>query len=235
MALPKLKYFIQCDEIRNDNGKFSAVGIFDTIFSFIYPATHKRFYILLGFIGVEGQFGIEIQFSGPDGHQIAKANGEINATATDQVVNTVFSFENFPLPLEGRYTVSMFLDGDFFAEHHFRVQPPFQSRERTPEEIATLLQQPDIIKSANVDVGCDKCKTIYRFQVQLDSNAPIEQGFLHLPPGDEFACSVCGRRIPIAQVRRNMDNILGIPRQWLGTAGGPQQAGGGAPPQAQQT
>lgn len=235
MAIPKLKYFIQCDEVRNDSGKFSAVGIFDTIFSFIYPATHKRFFILLGFIGAEGKFDIEVHFTGPDGRQIAKASGEISALSTEQVTNTVFSFENFPLPMEGRYTISVFLDGDFFGEQHFRVQPPFQSRERTPDEIATLLQQPDIIKSANVDVGCDKCKTIYRFQVQLDSSAPVESGFLHLPPGDEFACSVCGQRIPIRQVRRNMDNILGIPRQWLGTTGRPQQAGGSGPGETQQS
>lgn len=215
MPNPKLKYFIQCDEVRNDNGKFSAIGMFDAIFSFIFPATHKKFCLLLGFVGSQGHFDVEIQIAAPNGTVTARANGEINLPADDQVGNVVFSFENFPLPAEGRYTVSVFLDGDFLTEWWFKAQPPFRKRDRTPEEIAMLMAQPDIVKSANVDIACEQCRTVYRFQHNLDPNVPVEPGAVPLPPGDIFACAVCGRQIGLKQLRENLLNIVGIPRQWL--------------------
>lgn len=220
MPLPKLKYFVQCDEVRNDAGKLSALGIFDTIFSLIFPATHKRFFVLLGFVGAEGQFDVELQISPPSGPGIARANGQLALQSPDQVGNVIFGFENFPLPVQGVYTVSVFMDGDFYTEQSFRVQPPFQKRQRTPEEVAILLNQPDIVKSASAELACDHCKTVYRFQHHLDPAAPAEPGFLKIPPGDVFACAVCGNHIQIRQLRDNLENLVGIPRQWLGGAQG---------------
>ncbi|MGI8905996.1 MAG: DUF6941 family protein [Candidatus Sumerlaeaceae bacterium] len=215
MAIPKLKYFLQCDEVRNEGGKFSALGMFDTIFSFIFPATHRRFFLLLGFVGAEGKYDVELQVTGPDGRNLGNTKGEINLEAADQVANVVFAFENFPLPLEGRYTLSVFLDGDFLTEQYFSARPPFPRRQRPADEIAQLLIQPDIIRSANADVQCDRCKAVYRFQQQLDPNAQVDAGFMKLPPGDIFLCAACGNRISLNQVRNNLENIVGIPKQWL--------------------
>jgi len=219
MPIPKLKYFIQCDEVRNDNGKYSAMGFFDTIFSFIFPATHRRFYLLLGFAGAEGKFEVELQVTAPDGRTLGNTKGEIALETLEHVANVVFAFENFPLPAEGKYTLSVFLDGDFLAEHYFTARPPFPRRRRSPEEIAALVQQPDIIKSANADVTCDNCRATYRFQVQLDPHAPIDPGFMQLPSGEIFFCGGCGNKIPLGQVRHNLENIIGIPRQWLSSHG----------------
>jgi hypothetical protein len=229
MPIPKLKYFIQCDEVRNEGGKFSAIGMFDTIFSFIFPATHRRFFLLLGFIGAEGKYDVELQVTGPDGRNLGNTKGEIALEAADQVANTVFAFENFPLPLEGRYTLSVFLDGDFLTEQYFSARPPFPRRQRTPEEISQLLNQPDIIRSANADVQCDRCKAVYRFQQQLDPAAAVDAGFMKMPPGDVFLCAACGNRISLVQVRNNLENIVGIPKQWLTPQGAPEPAA--QPPQ----
>lgn len=231
MAVPKLKYFIQCDEVRNEGGKFSALGLFDTIFSLIFPATHRRFFLLLGFVGGEGEHEVELHITAPDGSALGQTKGQLQLASPDQVGNVVFAFENLPLPKEGRYTLSLFLDGDYCAEHHFSVRPPFARRQRAPEEIAALLEQPDIIKSANADVQCDKCRAVYRFQLQLDPAAPVESGFLRMPPGDFFACGGCGKHIPLTQVRQNLENIVGLSRQWLEQPGQqpppPGPAGGG--------
>lgn len=228
MAMPKLKYFLQCDEVRNEGGKFSALGIFDTIFSFIFPASHKRFFLLLGFSGGEGRYDLEVHITAPNGAVLARANGELAIAPEQQGGNTVFGFENLPLPLQGDYTVSVFLDGDFLVEHVFRAQPPFRKHDRSPEEIALLMEQPDIVKTANVEMVCDKCRTTYRFQHNLDPSAPIEKGFVGLPPGEFFICAVCGSRLAVEQLRENMQNIVGIPRQWLDARARQQQQ----PPQA---
>jgi hypothetical protein len=169
-----------------------------------------------------------LQIAAPDRNLLARATGELSMPGESQVGNVVFALDNFPLPMAGKYMMSVFLDGDFLAEHPFFVRPPFERRERTPDEIALLLARPDIVKSANCDVSCDKCKTAYRFQHHLDPGASLEPGFLSLPPGDYFACAVCGRHIPITQLRGNLQNLVGIPRQWL-EGGGPPATPDGAP------
>lgn len=225
MPIPRLKYFIQCDEVRNDNNKFSAIGLFDTIFSFIFPASHKRFFLMLGFTGAEGQYDIELHIQAPNRQTLAQTKGMLQLGSADQVGNVVFAFENFPLPLEGAYTISVFLDGDYCAEHQFSARPPVGRRQRSQDEIAALLQQPDVIKSANADISCEKCRVVFRFQYQLDPSSPVEPGYLRLPPGDFFACGNCGHHISIEQIRKNLENIVGIPRQWLEPPGQPPQPG----------
>jgi len=226
MARPKLKYFIQCDEVRNDNGKFSAYGIFDTIFSFLFPATHKRFFLLLGFSGDPGEHKLELHLVGPDGRVLGNTNGILKLDAPDVVANVIFEFAKFPLPSEGRYTLSLFMDGDFLVEHAFSARPPVPRRERTPEEIRELLARQDVIRSANADVECHRCKSTYKFQVQLDPDAPMDEGYAPLPPGTSFVCQKCGNDIPLGQVRQNLENIVGIPRQWLSPQNAASQAGG---------
>lgn len=222
MSRPKLKYFLQCDEVRNDQGKFSAIGIFDTIFSFIFPANHKKFFLLAGFTGEPGLHKLELQVSGPDGRVLGNTKGELTLDSPAHVANVIFGFENFPLPSEGKYTLSLFLDGDFLVEHPFTARPPFPRKERSAEEVAELLSRPEVIRSANADVECSRCRASYKFQLQLDPAAPVEAGFTRLPPGNSFLCGKCGNEVNLGQVRQNLENIVGIPRQWLtsGEAGG---------------
>ncbi len=215
MSRPKLKYFIQCDDVQNDNGKFSAVGIFDTIFSFIFPANHKKFFLLAGFSGEPGDHSLELQVSGPDGRVLGNTKGDLKLENPDNVANVIFGFDSFPLPSEGRYTLSLFMDGDFVVEHGFTAKPPFPRRQRTSEEIDKLLTQQDVIRSANADVQCQRCRSKYKFQLQLDPKSGVEPGFTPLPPGNSFLCGQCGNEIPLTQVRQNLENIVGIPRQWL--------------------
>ncbi len=215
MTRPKLKYFIQCDEVRNEQGKFSAFGIFDTIYSFIFPATHKRFFLLSGFSGEPGEHDLELHVSGPDGRNLGNTKGHLKLESPESVANVIFEFGSFPLPSEGRYTLSLFMDGDFLAEHFFIAKPPFPRRPRTREEIEALLMQPDVIRSANADVTCSRCGSAYRFQLQLDPEAPVETGFDRLPERDDYQCLKCASMISLAQVRHNLENIVGIPRQWL--------------------
>ena len=212
---PRLKYFIQCDEVRSDGGKLAAIGIFDSIYALIYPAAHKRFFIMMGFVGGEGDHELQVNLAAPNNATIAEVKGKIRFTSDVHVVNTVFAIENLPLPTEGRYTISVFLDGDFFNEQYFLVQAPNSGVQRTPEQIAELMTREDIVKNANVEVGCDRCRSVYRFQHNLDPKATPEPGFVTLPPGEFFTCGSCGNKIPIAQLRRNLENIVGIPRQWV--------------------
>lgn len=215
MMRPRLKYFIQCDEVRNEQGKFSALGIFDTIYSLFFPSTHPRFFLLVGFMGPEGSYPLDVQISDPAGRAIADVKGRLQIAASHQVANAVFCFEKFPLVTPGQYTITLFLEGDFLAEFPFFARPPFEARQRTAEEIAALLERPDIVKSANADVHCPRCKTLYRFQHNLDPKAPVTPGFLALPPGEFFYCSICQTQIPITQLRENLMRIVGVPKSWL--------------------
>ena len=221
--IPKMKYFIQCDEVRNDNGKLAAIGIFDSIYALIYPAQHKRFFIMMGFVGGKEKHDLQVNIASPNGDMLAEVKGEVVFASSENVVNTVFAIDNMPLPVEGKYPISIFLDGDFFSEQYFLVQSPNSGVKRTPEQIAELLQREDILKTASVEMICEKCRANYRFQQDLDPSASPKQGFMRLPPGDYFNCGSCGNKIPIAQLRRNLENIVGIPQAWMQQAQGDSQ------------
>lgn len=215
MMRPRLKFFIQCDEVRNENGKFSAIGIFDTIYSLVFPVSHRRFFLFMGLVGPEGRYELQLLIRGPNDQPIAEVRGELNLSGSDRVGNVVFGLENFPLPAPGRYMVTVFLEGDFLAEFPFFAARPFDATKRTPEDIQSLLQRDDVVKTANCDVVCPKCKATYRFQYNLDPTAPVAPGFLPIPPGDEFVCGTCTTRIPIADLRLNLQHLVGIPREWV--------------------
>lgn len=228
MPRPKLKYFIQCDEIRNDNGKFSALGLFDTIFSFVFPTAHNRFFLLLGFTGEPGRHDLDLELRAPDGSPLGVTKGELTLPTADHLVNVVFAFENLPLPAEGRYSITLFLDGDFHADHHFAVRAPVAPVPRSREEIEALLARPETIKSAHAEIACERCGARYRFQMTLDPAAPVDAGCLRFPPGDEFACGGCANRIALGRIRMNLQNVVGIDHRWIS---GQPQGQPGQPPQ----
>jgi hypothetical protein len=121
MPMPRIKYFVQCDEVKNENGKFSAIGIFDTIFASSFPAVHRQFFLMLGLLGAEGVFDVECLIISPEGRTIANSKGQLKLDSPQSVGNVAFGFMNFLLPQPGKYKISVFLDGDFLADHFFQV------------------------------------------------------------------------------------------------------------------
>ena len=68
---PRLSFTLICDDVRQElGGKFSLMGLFESIFSSSFPALHHRFAIVNEWWGGKGEFTVKIRLLAPDRQQI---------------------------------------------------------------------------------------------------------------------------------------------------------------------
>ena len=64
---PTLVHTILCDDVRQETGgKFSLMGLFETISAATFPALHPRFAIVNEWSGGRGEFQVSIRLLAPD-------------------------------------------------------------------------------------------------------------------------------------------------------------------------
>lgn len=64
---PALTYTLFCDDVRQElGGKFSLMGLFESISSLTFPALHARFAVVNEWRGGRGDFKAKIRLLGPD-------------------------------------------------------------------------------------------------------------------------------------------------------------------------
>ena len=68
---PRLNYTLLCDDVRQEmGGKFSLMGLFESIYANSFPALHHRFAIINEWMGGKGDFLIKIRLLTPDSRQV---------------------------------------------------------------------------------------------------------------------------------------------------------------------
>ena len=68
---PKLSYTLICDDVRQEvGGKFSLMGLFESISAMTFPAMHHRFAVVNEWTGGQGEFAVKIRLLAPDREQI---------------------------------------------------------------------------------------------------------------------------------------------------------------------
>jgi hypothetical protein len=111
---PRLRYTLVCDDVRQEmGGKFSLMGLFETIFSNTFPALHYRFAIVNEWTGGKGDFLSRIRLLAPDQKQVL-SESETNISLFDESqrhrdisvrFNTTFS-------VPGTYWIETLIDGE---------------------------------------------------------------------------------------------------------------------------
>jgi hypothetical protein len=65
--MPRLNFTLICDDVREEvGGKFSLMGLFESIFAPAFPAVHHRFAIVNEWAGGRGEFNVRIRLVAPD-------------------------------------------------------------------------------------------------------------------------------------------------------------------------
>ena len=194
MNMPRLKYFLQCDDVKQENGKLCPVGLFDTIYALTFPTAHPKMYLMLGFVDAEpGIYDVEIHICDPQGREdFGKVEGKVESKSMDQTINMPILLEKFPLPEAGEYKFIVYVQGDFLCEYSFR---------------AIQSESSNVVQSANIDVECPKCHSKHRFQIGADPKFMPEIGFLPFPPGDVCKCT-CGNEIDLSAARKEFLSII---------------------------
>lgn len=109
---PRLSYTILCDDVRQEmGGKFSLMGLFESIYANTFPAIHHRFAIVNEWTGGKGQFLARIRLLAPDQMQVlSESESRITLLNENQRHRDISIRFNTTFAVPGTYWVEMLLD-----------------------------------------------------------------------------------------------------------------------------
>jgi hypothetical protein len=111
---PMLVHTILCDDVRQEaGGKFSLMGLFETISAGTFPALHPRFAIMNEWSGGKGEFVARIRLLAPDKKTVLSESEArlalFNETQRHRDISIRF---NTAFPTPGTYWLEMLLDDE---------------------------------------------------------------------------------------------------------------------------
>lgn len=111
---PHLVYTILCDDVRQElGGKFSLMGLFETIYANAFPAIHPRFAIVNEWSGGKGEFRVKIRLLSPNRQDVLSesesAFTQYSETQRHRDISVRFN-TTFPAP--GTYWIETLLDNE---------------------------------------------------------------------------------------------------------------------------
>jgi hypothetical protein len=128
---PTLSYTLLCDDVRQElGGKFSLMGLFETIFAGTFPALHPRFAIVNEWTGGKGEFIAKIRLLGPDKEQVlSESESKLVLYSETQRHRDIAVRFNTAFPAPGTYWVEILLDNERIGLVQLAVQQAGQQQE----------------------------------------------------------------------------------------------------------
>lgn len=111
---PRLVYTLLCDDVRQEmGGKFSLMGLFESISSHTFPATHYRFAIMNEWTGGKGDFTVKIRLLSPDQAEvISESETKLTLFSETQRHRDISVRHNTTFKIPGTYWIETLLDGE---------------------------------------------------------------------------------------------------------------------------
>lgn len=111
---PRLSFTLLCDDVRQEmGGKFSLMGLFESISSHSFPALHHRFAIMNEWTGGKGDFTIRIRLLTPDqGQVLSESETKLSLFSETQRHRDISIRYNTTFKVPGTYWVETLLDGE---------------------------------------------------------------------------------------------------------------------------
>ena len=111
---PRLNYTILCDDVRQEmGGKFSLMGLFESIYANSFPAVHPRFAIVNEWTGGKGEFKLTIRLLGPNKKDVlSESESTMSLFSETQRHRDIAVRFNSTFSTPGTYWIEMLLDGE---------------------------------------------------------------------------------------------------------------------------
>jgi len=111
--------------ITENNGKKGLIGIFNMLNLSQVPGTSPSWMIYASLSNVTGSHEVVFNLAHDDsGVVILSVGGELNAPETTAEVEVILPIQNCRFPREGRYTLTMKIDGSYVASRVVTVRTP---------------------------------------------------------------------------------------------------------------
>jgi len=111
---PRLNYTLICDDVRQEmGGKFSLMGLFESIYAATFPATHHRFAIVNEWVGGRGEFIAKIRLLAPDREFVlSESESKLTLFNEAQRHRDISIRFNTTFKVPGNYWIEMLIDGE---------------------------------------------------------------------------------------------------------------------------
>ncbi len=111
---PRLIYTLLCDDVRQEmGGKFSLMGLFESIFANVFPAVHHRFAIVNEWTGGKGEFAIRIRLLSPNQQDVlSESESRLNLFSETQRHRDISVRFNTTFATQGTYWIEILLDNE---------------------------------------------------------------------------------------------------------------------------
>jgi hypothetical protein len=111
---PRLNFTLLCDDVRQEmGGKFSLMGLFESITANSFPALHHRFAIMNEWTGGKGEFVVKIRLLAPDSRQvISESESKITLYSETQRHRDISVRFNTTFKTPGAYLIETLLDDE---------------------------------------------------------------------------------------------------------------------------
>jgi len=111
---PRLDFTLICDDVRQEmGGKFSLMGLFESIYASTFPALHNRFAIVNEWSGGKGEFAIRIRLLTPDRAQVlSESESRLSLFNETQRHRDISIRYNTTFKVPGTYWVETLVDGE---------------------------------------------------------------------------------------------------------------------------
>ncbi len=121
---PSLVHTIICDDVRQEiGGKFSLMGLFETISAQTFPVVHPRFAIVNEWTGGKGEFQSRVRLLAPDRMTVlTESESRFTLYSETQRHRDISVRFNTAFPAPGTYWLEMLIDGEQIALVPLTVQ-----------------------------------------------------------------------------------------------------------------
>ena len=121
---PALLYTIICDDVRQElGGKFSLMGLFETISAQTFPVVHPRFAIMNEWTGGRGEFQSRVRLLAPDRRTVVfESESRFSLYSENQRHRDISVRFNTTFPAPGTYWIEMMIDNEQVGLQPLNVQ-----------------------------------------------------------------------------------------------------------------
>lgn len=111
---PRLTYTILCDDVRQElGGKYSLMGLFESIYANSFPAVHPRFAIVNEWTGGKGEFRLKIRLLASNRKDVlSESEAVLNLFNESQRHRDISIRFNTTFATPGTYWIQMLLDDE---------------------------------------------------------------------------------------------------------------------------
>jgi hypothetical protein len=112
--MPRLSYTLLCDDVRQEvGGKFSLMGLFESIYANAFPAVHPRFAIVNELTGGKGEFAVKIKLLSPNKEEVlSESETKISLYNETQRHRDISVRFNTTFSAPGTYWLETLVDGE---------------------------------------------------------------------------------------------------------------------------